>query len=104
MTVRARVAALLFSASLGALVVACSAASSSSPEEERLSASAEALLGFPDHPCPPTCDPGSHCGTTCDTCAVRNLSPHRGCDPLPRYYECVPDVCAVPDAAVDPAP
>lgn len=105
MNVRPLFAALLFSASIGATLVACSAAPTGSPEEQS-SASSEALrIG---HACPPTCDPGTHCGTICETCAVRDRVPPIACDPIPNFFECVPDVCPGPDAAprppIDPGP
>ncbi|HEY2517189.1 MAG TPA: hypothetical protein VGI39_40230 [Polyangiaceae bacterium] len=93
MITRSRFAALLLSASVGVALLACSG---SSPEENASSSAEELRLG---HACPPSCGAGFHCGTPCDTCAVRTMVPPRACDPIPNYFECVPDVCPAPEPA-----
>ena len=87
MTARSRFAALLLSASVGVALLACSAPA---PEENSSTSAEQLRLG---HACPPSCGAGYHCGTTCDTCAVRTLVPPRACDPIPNWFECVPDAC-----------
>jgi hypothetical protein len=107
MNMRSLSGSLLFSAFLGGTSLACSAAPSSAPEEH-LTASTDQALVLPVHSCPAAgCDVGFHCGTICDTCAIRTLEPQRACDPIPHYFECVPDVCPGPvplPSPIDPQP